>query len=56
LYDLATEFKTQGGTHGWRTTLEYLVRRYPNSRFALRAKDELAANGPTGADPASAKP
>ncbi|HTM45361.1 MAG TPA: hypothetical protein VL137_10425 [Polyangiaceae bacterium] len=53
LYDLATEFKTKGDTGGWRTTLEYLMRRYPNSRFAMRAKDELAAAS-NGASPGAA--
>jgi TolA-binding protein len=47
LYDLAQEFKAQGDEDGWRRTLEYLRRRYPNSRFAVRAQNELerAASG-----------
>jgi outer membrane protein assembly factor BamD (BamD/ComL family) len=42
LYGLAQEFKSKGDTDGWRRTLEYLRRRYPNSRFAVRAKNDLA--------------
>jgi hypothetical protein len=41
LYALATRFKAKGNESGYRGTLEYLVERYPNSRFAMRAKDEL---------------
>ena len=42
LYALATRFKEKGNTSAYRGTLEYLVERYPSSRFAIRAKDELA--------------
>jgi outer membrane protein assembly factor BamD (BamD/ComL family) len=42
LYDLATQFKAKGDDKAWRTTLEYLIARYPSSRFAERAKLELA--------------
>ena len=45
LYGLAQEFKTQGDVNGWRRTLEYLKRRYPNSRFAVRAKNDLEREG-----------
>jgi len=41
LYGLAQEFKARGDDDGWRRTLEYLKRRYPNSRFAVRAKNDL---------------
>jgi hypothetical protein len=41
LYGLAQEFKARGDADGWRRTLEYLRRRYPNSRFAVRAKNDL---------------
>ena len=41
LYDLAQEFKARGDEDGWRRTLEYLKRRYPNSRFAVRAENDL---------------
>ena len=43
LYGVATELKAKGNDAGWRTTLEYLIRRYPNSRFAERAKQDLGA-------------
>ena len=48
LYALATRFKEKGNASAYRGTLEYLVERYPNSRFAMRAKDELAAPAPAG--------
>ncbi len=52
LYDLATRFKAKGEERAWRDTLAYLVERYPSSRFALRARDELAARdgGPAAAE------
>lgn len=53
LYDLATRFKAKHDDAAWRDTLAYLVERYPNSRFAERAKGELgaepAAPGASGA-------
>lgn len=42
LYDLATQFKAKGDEKAWRTTLEYLIARYPNSRFAEMARTDLA--------------
>ncbi len=42
LYDLATQFKAKGDEKAWRTTLEYLIARYPNSRHAEMAKVDLA--------------
>jgi hypothetical protein len=45
LYDLAGRFKKRGDARAYRETLQYLVEKYPNSRFAVRAKDELAADG-----------
>jgi TolA-binding protein len=42
LYGLAQEFKARGDTAGWRTTLEYLIHRYPSSRFATMAQADLA--------------
>jgi TolA-binding protein len=41
LYDLAQRFKAKGDTSAWRDTLRYLVERYPSSRFAERAKQDL---------------
>jgi len=52
LYALAERFRTHGEEQARRETLEYLVARYPNSRFALRAKDEL---GPTAAKTTSSR-
>jgi len=45
LYDLAARFKKKGDQHAYRETLAYLIERYPNSRFAVRAKEELAGDG-----------
>ena len=42
LYDLAARFKAKGDDRAYRDTLSYLVERYPSSRFAIRAKDELS--------------
>jgi len=41
LYDLAERFEKQGNGAARRTTLEYIVERYPNSRFARMAKEDL---------------
>ncbi len=49
LYDLATRFKTKGDLRAYRETLSYLAERYPSSRFAARAKDELSARSDGGA-------
>lgn len=50
LYDLAERFKKQGDEHARRTTLSYLIERYPNSRFAVMARDDLknASGGDAG--------
>ena len=45
LYDLAARFKKSGDRHAYRETLKYLVERYPNSRFAIQAKEELGPDG-----------
>jgi hypothetical protein len=45
LYGLAGQFKAKGDDKAWRTTLEYLIARYPNSRFAGMAKDDLDKAG-----------
>ena len=44
LYDLAGRFKAKGDRDAWKTTLEYLIARYPNSRFAEMARTDLAEN------------
>lgn len=41
LYDLAQRFEKQGDSEAWRITLETIVERYPNSRQAVMAKDDL---------------
>jgi outer membrane protein assembly factor BamD (BamD/ComL family) len=45
LYGLAERFRKQGDVEAWHETLDYLIERYPNSRFAARAKDDLAKAG-----------
>lgn len=42
LWDLAERFSAAGDVAGRRRTLEFLVERYPSSRFAHRAREELA--------------
>jgi TolA-binding protein len=41
LYGLAQQFQKQGDDKAWRETLEYLIERYPNSRHAVMAEDDL---------------
>jgi len=41
LYGLAQQFKEKGEADAWRSTLEYLIARYPNSRFAGMAREDL---------------
>ena len=41
LYGLAQKLKAEGDDRGYRTTLEYIVQRYPSSRFAVSAREEL---------------
>lgn len=43
LYRLAQRFEREGQVEAWRTTLAELVERYPNSRHAVRAREDLAA-------------
>jgi hypothetical protein len=45
LYGLARQFKTKGDDRAWRATLEYLIARYPNSRFAGMARTDLEQGG-----------
>ena len=44
LYDLAQKLKAEGDEQGYRTTLRYIVSRYPSSRYAQTAKIDLAAD------------
>ena len=41
LYGLAEEFRARGDEEAHRATLEYLVARYPSSRFAQAARMDL---------------
>jgi hypothetical protein len=47
LYGLAEKFRADGDERARRETLAYIVERYPNSRFAVRAKHELTGAAPT---------
>lgn len=51
LYELAARLESQGNQEGWKTTLGYLIERYPNSRFAARARDDLNQVGGSSATP-----
>ncbi len=42
LYRLARRFDKDGERRAWRITLETIIERYPNSREAVMAKDDLA--------------
>ena len=45
LYGLAKEFEEAGDREAWASTLRYLIRRHPASRFAETAKEDLSAAG-----------
>lgn len=47
VYRLAQEFQTSGDHEAWRRTLTYLIERYPSSRFAVQAKQDLENAGDT---------
>ena len=47
-YLLAQELLAHGDVDGWRTALQYVIERFPDSRFAARARDDLA-HGPAAA-------
>ena len=47
LWDLAEDFKAKGNTEAQASTLRFLVARYPSSRRAPAARDELARLGKT---------
>ena len=44
LYGLAQKMKSQGDDQGYRTTLHYIVERYPSSRYAAAAKVDLGTD------------
>jgi hypothetical protein len=67
LHDLAKEFGKAGDREAQIRTLKYLIEKYPRSRHAVEAHQELEAMGvsspdprdladPAGADPAGADP
>jgi hypothetical protein len=41
LYGLAQKMKADGDDQGYRTTLRYIVARYPSSRYAAAARVDL---------------
>lgn len=45
LYGLAGRFREAGDDKAWRSTLAYLIERYPSSRFAARAQMDLEEAG-----------
>lgn len=44
LYALSQRLRVAGEVKAWRITLETIVERYPNSRQAVMAKDDLASS------------
>jgi hypothetical protein len=42
LYALAQKLRAEGDEQGYRTTLRYILQRYPSSHFAAAAQVELA--------------
>ena len=40
-YMLAQRLLAQGDADGWRVSLQYVVERFPDSRWAARAQDDL---------------
>lgn len=42
LYHVAQKLHSQGDEQGYKTTLRYIVERYPSSRFAVAARADLA--------------
>ena len=51
LYDLAQKLKAEGDEQGYRTTLRYIVTRYPSSRYAQTARIDLGADAPDADGP-----
>jgi hypothetical protein len=45
LYGLAEQFREQDDVDARKSTLLYIVRRYPSSRFSARATQDLEALG-----------
>ena len=47
LYALAQKMKAEGDERGYRTTLRYIVDRYPSSRYAATARSDLGNDAPS---------
>ncbi|MCL2825395.1 MAG: hypothetical protein FWD57_15495 [Polyangiaceae bacterium] len=43
LYDLAQRFREKGDSEAYKSTLRYIIERYPSSRRAVTAQAELDA-------------
>lgn len=48
LYGLAQKMKADGDDQAYRTTLRYIVERYPSSRYAAAARIDLTADAGDG--------
>ncbi|MBN1770180.1 MAG: hypothetical protein JXB32_02870 [Deltaproteobacteria bacterium] len=46
-YLLAGRLRERGDLEGWRAALEYVVERFPGTRWAARADDDLRHGPPT---------
>ncbi len=51
LHALALDFRARGDERSAQATLAFLVARYPSSRFAKAARDELGDGGRGDAGP-----
>jgi len=51
LYGLAQKMKADGDEQGYRTTLRYIVARYPSSRYAAAARIGLSTDAADGDGP-----
>jgi hypothetical protein len=55
IYLLAEQFRVKGDAKARAEALDYLTKRYPNSRYAVRAREDLGQSidappsGPAGA-------
>lgn len=58
LYGLANDFHAKGDERARGETLRYLLQRYPTSRFAVMAREDLERMGPgaSGVGAASSAP
>ena len=55
LYALAGRLHKEGETRAWRITLQTIIERYPNSREAVMAEDDLDRSDAAAPEPARAK-